>query len=105
MESGTSSFGTHGRLNRTLPQEFRSEIFSGRVAELTPGSRTPMTTCSDAAGIMAAVMAKPYVMNVDLEAIDAGRVDIRDFPPPRRRVVAEHGREVIVALARRSTST
>ena len=90
---------THGNLNKKIDRAFRSEIFSGRFAELNPTqSYSHEDLRRDAPRITQAIMAKPNVMNVDIEAIHAGRADIRDFPRPRRELVAEYGCENILAF-------
>ncbi len=88
-----------GKVSKRIPQQVRNEIFPPKFAQLdTKKSYSLKDLEQDGNGIVKAILARPNVNQIDVQAIHAGRSTLRDFPPVSPAVLQEHASEMLVAL-------
>lgn len=89
----------HGKVAERLTDPVRKELFPDRYARMRLGkdsySMTDLRT--DAPDLVKSFRAMPNVVDVDVEAIHAGRAVVSDFRP-ERNVLSEHASEGLIAL-------
>jgi hypothetical protein len=89
-----------GQLDKRIPQQVRAEIFPTRFARLDPSKSYSFEDLRrDAPDIVDAILERPNVTRVDVQAIHAGNLELRDFPLVDRSVLREHASEMLVAIA------
>ncbi|MGV1009077.1 MAG: PASTA domain-containing protein [Dermatophilaceae bacterium] len=90
----------HGRLYAGMSPELRQELFPSRFGTLAEhADYTVADLTRDLPGLEEAVLAMPNATDIDVVGVHEGRVHLGDTARPRRSVVAQHGSELIRAVA------
>jgi hypothetical protein len=89
----------HGQAAKAIPQQVRKELFPDRFARLRPGQDgySMADLKNDVAEIVKSFRAMPNVVDVDVEAIHAGRATRAEFRTDRA-TLREHASGALVAI-------
>jgi hypothetical protein len=88
-----------GRLLKTMPGNVRRDFFPGKFGDFDGTKRYTFADLeADRTGIIDETLKMPNVMNIDVEAIHAGRAHLRDFAPVPPDVARAHGGEMLIAV-------
>jgi hypothetical protein len=94
----------HGRLYKQLPEQARRDFFPGKFAGFkTDTSYTAADLKADLPQIEKALLSQPNAVDIDVQAIHAGRAHERDFPGPSKEVLSQYGSGLLRAVAPATT--
>jgi hypothetical protein len=97
-----NDFKQHARLYQQIPDKMRSEIFPEKFARLNPETKYEYginELKADLPSIERAILAKPNVRNMDVQAIHAKTASVRDYPKISQDVLKQYGSATLRAVA------
>jgi hypothetical protein len=90
----------HAHLYQQIPERMRSEIFPEKFARLNPETKYGINELkADLPNIERAILAKPNVRDMDIQAIHAKTASVRDYPKISRDVLKQYGSATLCAIA------
>ena len=90
----------HARLYQQIPDRMRSEIFPEKFARLNPETKYGINELrADLPSIERAILAKPNVRDMDVQAIHAKTASVRDYPKISQDVLKQYGSATFRAVA------
>jgi hypothetical protein len=90
----------HARLYQQIPERMRSEIFPEKFVRLNPETKYGINELkADLPSIERAILAKPNIRDMDVQAIHAKTASVRDYPKISQDVLKQYGSATLRAVA------